>query len=131
MTVPSVAINSSDRWRPCDVALVWMTRSRPSAASAGSANSTPSSVGDVLPAGVGVDDRDLNAGEPGQQPRDAAAHQAGADDADPVAQQRCGIPERVDRRLHGAGQHGPPRRHLLRDDDHRAGRHHVGGLVRV
>ena len=55
----------------------------------------------------------------------------GADDRDPVADQRRGIPQRVDGRLDGAGEHRARGRDALRHDDHRGGRNDVGGLVRV
>ena len=39
--------------------------------------------------GVDVHERDPDAGEPGEEPSRAAADHAGADDRDPVAEQRC------------------------------------------
>ena len=86
---------------------------------------------DVGPAGIDVDERDLHAGNRREQARDAAADHPGADDGDPVAEQRRGVPQGVDGGLDGAGEHGTRGRHALGHDDHRAGRHHVGGLVRV
>ena len=53
-----------------------------------------------------------------EQARDAAADHAGADDGDPVADQRRGVPQRVDRGLDGAGEHGALRRHVVRHDGH-------------
>ena len=41
------------------------------------------------------------------------------------------VPQRVDGGLDGAREHGAGGRHVLGHDGHRAGRHHVGGLVRV
>ncbi len=87
--------------------------------------------GDDGAGAVDVDQRDRDAGVPGQQPRDAAADHAGADHGDPVADQRGGVPERVDRGLDGAGQHGTRRRYALGHDDDSGGRHHVRALVRV
>ena len=45
-------------------------------------------VRDLGPAGIDVHERDLHAGEPAQQACDAAADHPGADDRDPVADQR-------------------------------------------
>ena len=86
---------------------------------------------DVGPAGIDVHERDLHRREPGQQARDAAADHPGADDRDPVADQRRGVPQRVDRGLDGAREHGARGRHAVGHDGHGAGRHDVGGLVRV
>ena len=55
----------------------------------------------------------------------------GADDRDPVAEQRCGVPQGVDGGLDGPREHGARGRHAVGHDGHRAGRHDVGGLVRV
>ena len=57
--------------------------------------------GDVGPAGIDVHERDLHRREAAQQARDAAADHPGADDGDPVADQRRGVPEGVDRGLDG------------------------------
>ena len=86
---------------------------------------------DVGPAGIDVDERDLHGREPAQQPCDAAADHPGADDRDPVAEQWRSVPQRVDRGLDRAREHGTSGRHALGHDGHRARRHHVGGLVRV
>ena len=86
---------------------------------------------DVGPAGIDVHERDLHRREPAQQARDAAADHAGADDGDPVAEQGRGVPEGVDGGLDRAREHGASGRHVLGHDGHGAGRHHVGGLVRV
>ena len=129
--MPSGASSSSERWSPADVALACTTRSRPPAASAGSAKSTPSAAATSARPAIDVDERDLHRREPAQQARDAAADHAGADDGDPVAEQRCGVPQGVDRGLDRARQHGTSGRHALGHDGDRVGRHHVGGLVRV
>ena len=129
--MPSGASRSSDRWSPADVALACTTRSRPPAASAGSANSTPSAAATSARPGIDVDERDLHRREPAQQARNAAADHPGADDRDPVAEQRRGVPQRVDGGLDRAREHGASGRHVLGHDRDRAGRHHVGGLVRV
>ena len=55
-------------------------------------------------------------GKPGEQPRDAAADHAGADDRDPVAEQRRRVPQRVDRGLDRAGEHRPCGRHVVGHD---------------
>ena len=86
---------------------------------------------DVGPAGIDVDERDLQRRKPAQQACDAAADHPGADDGDPVAEQRRGVPEGVDGGLDGAREHGASGWHVLGHDRHGAGRHHVGGLVRV
>ncbi len=86
---------------------------------------------DLGPAGIDVDERDLHRREPAQQAGDAAADHPGADDGDPVAEQRRGVPQRVDGGLDGAGEHGARGWHALGHDGHGAGRNHVGGLVRV
>ena len=91
--------------------------------------------GDAGPPGVDVDQLDPDAGErarvPGHQGRDAAADHAGTDHGDPVADQWGSVPQGVHRGLHGAGQHRPRGRHTVGHRDHRAGRDHVRGLVRV
>ena len=131
MTVPSGARRSSERWSPADVALVCTTRSSPPAASAGSAKSTPSAAAtSARPASTSTSVTRIG-GEAAQQACDAATDHPGADDGDPVAQQRCGVPEGVHGGLDRAGEDGTGGRHVLRHDGHRAGRHHVGGLVRV
>ena len=86
---------------------------------------------DLGPRRVDVDERDLDAREPREQAGDAAADHAGADDGDAVADQRGRVPEGVDGGLHRAREHGARRRHVVGHDGHGAGRHHVGGLVRV
>ena len=63
------------------------------------------------------------------QPGDAASDHAGADDRDPVADQRPGVPQGVDRGLHRAGEDGPLRRDLVGDHRHGVGRHDVRRLV--
>ncbi len=64
------------------------------------------------------------------QPGDAAADHAGADDRDPVADQRRGVPQGVDGGLHGPGEHGPLGRDPVRHHGHRIGRHDVRRLMR-
>ena len=61
---------------------------------------------DAGPAGVDVHERDLDGRDPAQQPCDAAADHPGADDRDPVADQRGGVPEGVDGGFDGAREHG-------------------------
>ena len=121
MTVPSGASRSSDRWSPADVALVCTTRSRPSAARP-AARSRPQCGRDIGPAGIDVHECDLHRREPAQQARDAAADHPGADDGDPVAEQRCGIPQGVDGGLDRAREHGTSGRHALGHDGHGARR---------
>ena len=86
---------------------------------------------DRRPCGVDVDERDLDRWESRQQPRDAAADHPGADDGDAVADQRRRVPQGVEGRLDGAREHRAGGRHVVGHDGHRAGRHHVGALVRV
>ena len=86
---------------------------------------------DIGPAGIDVYERDPRRGEPTQQARDAAADHAGADDRDPVADQRGGVPQRVDCGLDRARQHGACRWNVLGHGGNRTGRHDIGGLVRV
>ena len=86
---------------------------------------------DLGPRRVHVDERDLDRREAGQQAGDAAADHPGADDGDAVADQRGRVPERVDRRLDGAGEHRARGRHVVGHDGHGAGRHDVRRLVRV
>ena len=86
---------------------------------------------DIGPAGIDVYERDLHRREPAQQACDAAADHPCADDGDPVAEQRSGVPEGVDGGLDGAREHGTSGRHALGHDGHGAGRHHVGSLVGV
>ena len=82
------------------------------------------------PTCVDVDERDMRPREPSQQACHAAAHHTGADNRHPVAEQRLGVPQRVDRGLDGPGKNGTRSRHALRHDRHGARRHHVGGLMR-
>ena len=91
----------------------------------------PERVRHLGPVGVDVDERHLQRGEPTEQACHAAADHPGADDGDPVAEERCGVPHRVDGGLDGARENGTSGRHVLGHDGHRRGRHHVGGLVRV
>ena len=86
---------------------------------------------DVRAAGIDVHEGDLHGREPAEQSRDAAADHPGADDRDPVADERGGVPQRVDGGLDGAGEHGAGGWDALRHDRHGAGGHDVGGLVRV
>ncbi len=86
---------------------------------------------DVRPAGVDVYERHLHGREPTQQTSDAAADHPGADDRDPVTEERCGVPQSVDGGLDRARENGTSGWHPLGHDGHRAGRHHVGSLVRV
>ena len=85
---------------------------------------------DLGPRLVDVDERDLDRREAGEQPRHAAADHPGADDCDPVADERRGVPQGVDGGLDGAGEHGARGRHVVGHDGHGARRHHVGRLVR-
>src|SRR6185312_6144910 len=54
---------------------------------------------------------------------------AGADDRDPVADQRPGVPQGVDRGLHRAGEDGTLRRDVVGNHCHGVGRHDVRRLV--
>ena len=130
-TVPSNASRSSDRWSPAEVALVWTTRSRPPGASSGSAKPTPSAAATLRPAGVDVDERDVGAGEPAEQPATQQPTIPGADDRHPVPDERGRVPERVDGGLDGAGEHGPVRRHSSGTTVSASTRDDVRGLVRV
>ena len=78
-----------------------------------------------------VDQRDLDRREAREQPRDAAADHPGADDGDPVADQRRRVPQRVDRGLDGPRQDRPGQRNVIGHHGHRARRHDVGRLVRI
>ncbi len=110
MTVPSGASSSSDRCSPADVALAWTTRSRPPAASAGSAKSTPSASATSARLASTSTSVTRVAGKRAQQARHAAADHAGADDGDPVAEQRRRVPQGVDRGLDRAREDGASRR---------------------
>ena len=101
------------------------------ATSSGRAKPTPSRVGHVGSGGVHVDERHPAPGDPGEQPGDAAAHHPRPDDGDPVTDPRRRVPERVDGRLDRAREHGPSRRHVVGDDDHRLDGDDVCRLVRV
>ena len=81
--------------------------------------------GDLGAARIDVDERDLDRREPAQQARDAAADHAGADDGDPVAEQRGGVPQGVDGGLDGAREDGAGGRHVIGHDRDRGGRDHV------
>ena len=129
--MPSGASRSSDRWSPSDVALAWMTRSRPSAASAGRANVDADRRRHAGPPGIDIHERDLHSREAAQQAGDAATDHAGSDHGDPVTEQWRGIPQGVDGGLDRARQNGTSCRHVLGNDGHRSGRHHVCGLVRI
>ncbi len=61
---------------------------------------------DLRPVALGVDEGHLDARHRGQQAGHAAPDHAGADDGDPVADERPGVPQRVDRGLDRAGEHG-------------------------
>ena len=98
------------------MALACTTRSQSPAASSGSAKSTPRASAIVGARRVGVDQLDADAGEAGQQRGDRAADHAAADHGDPVADQRRGVPQRVHRGLHRAGQDGPRGGHDVRHD---------------
>ena len=129
--MPSGASRSSDRCSPADGRAGVHDEVAAAGRVGGQREVDAERRRDVGPAGVDVDEGHPDAGEPGEQPRDAAADHAGADDGDPVADQRRGVPQRVDRGLHRAGEHGPRRRHVVGHDGHGRGRHDVGGLVRV
>ena len=129
--MPSRPRRSSDCWSPADVALVCTTRSRPPAASDGNAKWTPRAAA-ILARSASMSTRVTSTpGKPREQTRDAAAHHAGTDDGDPVADERSRVPHCVDRGLHGAGQHCACWRHVVGDDDNRTGGHDIPGLVRV
>ena len=85
----------------------------------------------LCPLGIDVHEGDAHGREPVQQSCNAAAEHPGADDRNPVADERGGVPQRVDRRLDGAGEDGTGGWDALRHDRYGTGRHHVGGLVRV
>ena len=114
-TVPSGASRSSDALQPggggagVHDEVPARRRRRPARRT-----STPSAAATAARAGIDVDQLHPDAGEPGQQRGDAAADHARADHGDPVADQRRGVPERVHRGLHGAGQHRPRGRHPVR-----------------
>ena len=93
----------------------------------GQGETDPERGGQRGPLRVGVHELHLRAREAGQHGGDARADHARADHGDPVADQRRGVPERVDGGLDGAGEHGSCGRHALRNDGDRAGRDHVGG----
>ncbi len=80
---------------------------------------------------VDVDECHRRSRDTGQQARDAAADHPRAHHRDPVADQRPGVPQCVDRRLDRAGQHRPRRWDAVRDDGDRARRDDVRRLVRV
>ena len=132
-TVPSGASRSSDSCSPAAVALACTTRSRPAGGVAPArANGDAERVRPPPPGRRRRRRGSTSApGKPGQQPGDAAADHAGADHGDPVADQRSGVPQRVDGGLHGAGEHRAPGRDVVghRHDGRRG--HDVGGLVRV
>jgi hypothetical protein len=65
-----------------------------------------------------------------EKPCCAAAEHPGADDRDPVANERGGVPQRVDRRLDGTREDGTGGWDALRHDRHGTGRHDVRALVR-
>ena len=78
--------------------------------------STPSAAATRGPGRVDVDQR--HARRPGMPASSRATQQPtmpAPTHRDPVADQRRRVPERVDRGLDGAGQHGPPGRHAVRD----------------
>ena len=78
---------------------------------------------------VHVDERHLRSRHATDQPGDAAPDHAGAYDRDPVADQRPGVPQGVDRGLHRAGEDGTLRRDVVGDHCHGVGRHDVRRLV--
>ena len=89
------------------MALVWNTRSCSPGASSGRANSAPSAAATAARSGS-TSTRVTST--PGIRASSRATQQpsgAGADDGDPVADERAGVPERVDRGLDDAGQDRP------------------------
>ena len=62
---------------------------------------------------------------------DQRAHHAGADDGDAVGRARCGVPHRVERRLHVGGEHRALRGQGLRYLHGRAGRDVEQALMRM
>ena len=57
----------------------------------------------IGPICIDVDESDMGPREPSQQACHAAAQHAGADNRRPVAEQRCGVPQRVDSGFDGSG----------------------------
>jgi hypothetical protein len=71
----------------------------------------------------------LHAGNARGQPRDQQAHHPATDHRDAVADARCGVPQRIDRRLHVGGQHRARGRQAIGQCRCTAsGRHHVARL---
>ena len=75
--------------------------------------------------GVDVDQRDRDSRDPDEQPGHAAAEGPGPHDRHPVADKRCGVPQRVHGRLDDSGEHRPRHRHVRGYDGHGRGRHDV------
>ena len=96
-----------------------------------SAKATPSAA--ATPARVGSTSTSVTStpGIRGEQPGDAAADHAGADDGHPVADQRGRVPQRVDGGLDGPGEHGALGRHVVGHHGERVDRDDVRRLVRV
>jgi hypothetical protein len=87
--------------------------------------------GDLGAARIDVDERDLDRRKPAQQARNTAADHAAADDGHPIAEQWASVPQRVDGGLNSAREDGASGWHVIGHDRDRAGRDHVGALVRV
>ena len=107
------------------------TRSRSVGASPGVANAAPrDSATSAREASVSTTVT-VDAGDAGEQAGHAEPDHAGTDDGDPVADQRAGVPERVDRGLDRPCQHRPSRGHVVGNHGDGLDRHDVRRLVGV
>ena len=113
------------------MALVCRTVSQPPRACPGAAKATPSASATVARPGS-VSTRVTS--RPGNRASSLAMQQPDhprPDHGDPVADQGRGVPQRVHRRLHGAGEDGPGHGDVVRHRGDRPGGHDVRRLVRV
>src|SRR5260221_11855751 len=83
------------------------------------------------PTGIGVDERDARARQPRRQRCDETADDAGTDDCAAIADERSGIPQRVDRRLHVGGEHRALIRQRIGKRQHGIRGHVVAVLMRM
>ena len=126
---PSAVREARRAWR-------WRGTRRPhrrGAASGEAAQPRAPSARGAAPRGrLDVDQRHVGA-RAGARPDSAISRPTtpGADDDDPVARARAGIPERVERRLHIGGEHGAARRQAVGHGGQRGSRRDEAVLVRV
>ena len=115
--------------RPAGCPLAWMTTSASRSDSGGAAKARPNDRATTLAMGIHVDRGDGRARYLGTQPPRQQPDDAGAHDADRVANGRSRVPRNRHGRLHVGGQHRPARGHVVRNRDDAIARHTVDVLM--